>query len=163
VGIVPLPDNSLVGYGQAITDAQENAWTITANGRVAVNGVSDPATADVTHLAYVNGVVWQENASNLWWSKTSPAAVWNPPDGTPAVSEFDFGHLLIGRRNGCCSQAGPWRGGRFERRRIFPGKEKEHCPCRKRMNNALIGKQQAREPSPWPASVRTSAPHPHRR
>jgi hypothetical protein len=79
---VQSPNNSLVGYGQAITDAQGNAWTINAGGRVAVNGVPDPATANVTHLAYANGVVWQENTSNLWWSKTSPAASWNPPYGT---------------------------------------------------------------------------------
>ncbi len=33
-------------------------------------------------LAYVNGTVWQENASNLWWGKTSPTAAWGPGAGT---------------------------------------------------------------------------------
>lgn len=79
------PDNTLVVYGQLITDAQDNVWTITIDGRVAVNGVPDPATANVTHLAYAGGLVWQENASNMWWSTTSPAASWDPPYGTAAV------------------------------------------------------------------------------
>jgi sugar lactone lactonase YvrE len=83
--MVQSPDNTLVGYGQAITDAQGNVWTITANGQVAVNRVPDPTTANVTHLAYANGLVWQENTADLWWSKTSPGASWNPPDGTPVV------------------------------------------------------------------------------
>jgi hypothetical protein len=82
---VQSPDNTLVGYGQLITDAQDNVWTITADGRVAVNGVPDPTTANVTHLAYANGLVWQENTNNLWWSKTSPEASWDPPYGTATV------------------------------------------------------------------------------
>jgi hypothetical protein len=76
------PNNTLVKYGQALTDAQGNVWTITADGLVAVNGAPDPTTANVTHLAYVDGVVWQENNSDLWWSKTSPTAQWDPPSGT---------------------------------------------------------------------------------
>lgn len=77
-------DKTLVNYGQAITDSQGNVWTITADGLVAVNGVPDPTTANVTHLAYVDGLVWQENTSNLWWSKASPAVQWDPPYGTAA-------------------------------------------------------------------------------
>jgi hypothetical protein len=79
------PDNTLIGYGKAITDAQGNVWTISAGGQVAINGVLDPATAHVTHLAYANGLVWQENTGNLWWSKTAPSASWDPPYGTSAV------------------------------------------------------------------------------
>lgn len=79
------PNNTLVGRAGSITDAGGNTWTITADGQVAVNGVADPATANVTHLAYANGLVWQENSANLWWSKASPAAGWQPPYGTAAV------------------------------------------------------------------------------
>jgi hypothetical protein len=82
---VQSPDNTLVGYGQSVTDAQGNVWTITAEGQVAVNGVPDPTTANVTHLAYAAGSVWQENASNLWWSKSAPDATWDPPYGTSSV------------------------------------------------------------------------------
>jgi hypothetical protein len=82
---VQSSNNKLVGYGQAITDAEGNVWTITADGRVAVNGAPDPAAAHVTHFAYASGMVWQENASDLWWSKTSPGASWDPPSGTSVV------------------------------------------------------------------------------
>ena len=66
----------LAGASSAITDAGGNRWTITASGQVAVNGVADATTANVTELAYVNKEVWQQNASNLWWGKTSPTASW---------------------------------------------------------------------------------------
>jgi endoglucanase len=65
-----------------IIDASGNKWTITSDGQVAVNGVTDITTADVKELIYVNSEIWQENASNLWWGKTSPAAAWSPGTGT---------------------------------------------------------------------------------
>jgi hypothetical protein len=70
------------GSTAAITDASGNQWTITSGGQVAANGTADTTTANVTELAYVNGTVWQENASDLWWSKTSPTASWSPGNGT---------------------------------------------------------------------------------
>jgi hypothetical protein len=79
------PNDTLIGPGQSIIDDQGNVWTITATGQVAVNGTIDTSTANVTHLAYANGLVWQENTNDLWWSKTSPAAQWNPPFGTATV------------------------------------------------------------------------------
>jgi hypothetical protein len=82
---VPSPNNTLIDYGQSISDAFGNIWTITVNGQVAVNGIPDPSTANVTHLAYADGLVWQENTSNLWWSKTAPASQWEPTYGTPTV------------------------------------------------------------------------------
>lgn len=86
---VPIPnvsaDGTLVGLGGSITDAGGNVWTITASGQVAVNGVADPSTANVTHLAYANGLVWQENSQDLWWSKSAPASGWSPQDGTSTV------------------------------------------------------------------------------
>ena len=54
---------------------QRQHLDVTSGGQVAVNGTADTTTANVTELAYVNGEVWQENASNLWWGKTSPTAV----------------------------------------------------------------------------------------
>ena len=79
------PNNTLIGPGQSITDAQGNVWTITASGQVAVNGTADAGTANVTHLAYANGLIWQENTQDLWWSKSSSTAPWSPPYGTTAV------------------------------------------------------------------------------
>jgi hypothetical protein len=78
------PNDTMViaGSASAITDASGNQWTITSGGQVAANGTADTTTANVTELAYVNGTVWQENASDLWWSKTSPTASWSPGNGT---------------------------------------------------------------------------------
>lgn len=67
--------------GQSITDANGNVWSI-IGGSVAINGVIDPATSNVTEMAYENGLVWQKNTSNLWWSKATPSDAWFPPLGT---------------------------------------------------------------------------------
>jgi hypothetical protein len=64
------PDNTVILATQAsasIVDANHNVWTI-ANGVVMENGKSAGYSAGVTELAWEKGVVWQENASNLWWS-----------------------------------------------------------------------------------------------
>jgi hypothetical protein len=47
-----------------------------------VNNLADATTANVIELAYVNGTIWQENSSDLWWGKTSPIAAWAPQSGT---------------------------------------------------------------------------------
>lgn len=41
-----------------------------------------PATANVIEIAWVNGAMWYENSSNLWFSETSPAGPWLPTGGT---------------------------------------------------------------------------------
>ena len=83
VTFIQSANNTVVtGTTSAITDASGNKWTITSGGQVAVNGTADPKTASVKELAYVNGTVWQENTSNLWWGKTSPSASWSPGGGT---------------------------------------------------------------------------------
>jgi hypothetical protein len=78
------PNDTVVklGASAAIVDASNNKWTVTAGGQVAVNGATDTTTAHVTELAYVNGTIWQENASDLWWGKTTPTASWAPGAGT---------------------------------------------------------------------------------
>jgi hypothetical protein len=47
-----------------------------------VNGVADTITSNVVGIAYVNGEVWQENSSDMWWGKASPTASWSPGAGT---------------------------------------------------------------------------------
>jgi hypothetical protein len=78
------PNDTVVTLGStaAIVDAGGNKWTITSGGQVAVNGTTDTSTAHVTELAYVDGKIWQENSSSLWWGKTSPTAAWSPSAGT---------------------------------------------------------------------------------
>ncbi len=82
----PSPTDTILipGSSGTITDASGNVWTISTSDQVAVNGITDATTANVTELAYVDGDVWQENAGNLWWAKTSPAAAWGPSAGTSA-------------------------------------------------------------------------------
>ena len=82
------PYGTLVASPDAvIIDAQGNVWSI-QNGQVVENGVPDPTTANVIALAYaftvpfttITPVVWQENASRLWWFGGS--AGWSPAGGT---------------------------------------------------------------------------------
>jgi Cellulase (glycosyl hydrolase family 5) len=75
-------DTAVTGTTSAITDASGNKWTITTGGQVAVNGTADKTTANVIELAYVNGTIWQENSSKLWWGETQPNASWAPAAGT---------------------------------------------------------------------------------
>ena len=72
----------LAGSASAITDASGNLWTITNGGQVAVNGTVDAVTANVVELAYVNGTIWQENSSLLWWGETKPNDAWANTAGT---------------------------------------------------------------------------------
>ncbi len=94
VTVIPSANDTIVlaGSTAAITDAAGNKWTITSGAQVAVNGTADATTANVTELAIVNGTIWQENASGLWWGETSPAAGWtggtatSPLPATPPVT-----------------------------------------------------------------------------
>ena len=70
------------GSATIITDAAGNAWSLTSSGQVAVGGVADALTANVTELAYVDGTVWQENQAGLWWGKAAPSDAWGPAAGT---------------------------------------------------------------------------------
>jgi aryl-phospho-beta-D-glucosidase BglC (GH1 family) len=72
----------VAGSAAIIVDASGNKWSINGTGQVVVNGVADTTTRSVRELAYVNSTVWQENAANLWWGKTSPSASWAPGAGT---------------------------------------------------------------------------------
>jgi hypothetical protein len=58
-------------------DTAGNRWTVTAGGQVALNGVVDTTTASVIEIAWVSGVIWQENSSATWFSKASAAAAWS--------------------------------------------------------------------------------------
>lgn len=65
-----------------------------------MNGTADTTTANVIELAYVNGTIWQENSSDLWWGKTQPTASWSPATGTatsplPAASKPSANGTMI--------------------------------------------------------------------
>ncbi|HVY17267.1 MAG TPA: hypothetical protein VHB27_18735, partial [Rhodopila sp.] len=56
----------LAGSKSSIIDASKNTWTI-SNGTVLKNGQAAGYSANVSRIAYVNGNVWQQNTSGLWW------------------------------------------------------------------------------------------------
>lgn len=75
------PNNTVIiaPTTSVITDASGNAWGITSDGRVSVNGVADQTTLGVVEMAFVSSVIWQLNQSADWYSKTSPSATWAGP------------------------------------------------------------------------------------
>ena len=78
------PNDTVVqaGSSAAITDASGDDWGIDSAGQVTLNGVGDATTWNVIEIAYVNGTIWSENTSDLWWEKTSTGAPWSPSSGT---------------------------------------------------------------------------------
>jgi hypothetical protein len=84
VGPVESPDPTIIVWPStaAITDAQGVLWTMTAGQQVAINGVTDTTTANVTKLLYTKKIVWQKNASDEFWGKSSSTAAWSPSAGT---------------------------------------------------------------------------------
>ena len=88
-------DTVVVGLGASVTDDDDNVWTIDSNGQITVNGQVDGTTANVDLLAFDGGLVWQKNADNNWYSKTSPSAAWvqwsgpGAPVMIPGVSAND--------------------------------------------------------------------------
>lgn len=96
--VTPSSNNTSVKIpGYSITDASGNLWTLTTGGQVAVNGVVDGTTSSVVQLAYAGGLVYQENAGGIWWSKSVPSDTWSPPGGSSVsplpvvgIRTFDF-------------------------------------------------------------------------
>ena len=76
----------MAGSTAAITDASGNKWTITSGAEVAFNGTAISGTANVTELAYVNGVVWQENSAGNWYSIVDTNGVFSAGAGPTATS-----------------------------------------------------------------------------
>lgn len=77
------PTNTVVTPGKgSFSDGLGNTWAVSADGVITTNGTPDTTTANVVQLAWVGGVVWQMNASKLWWSKATPTSGWSPPTGT---------------------------------------------------------------------------------
>lgn len=65
-----------------LVDAAHHLWGIDAKGVITVDGVEDATTSNVIELAFVAGLIWQENKTPMWWSKTDPSAQWLPQAGT---------------------------------------------------------------------------------
>ncbi|HEY0192575.1 MAG TPA: cellulase family glycosylhydrolase [Kofleriaceae bacterium] len=72
---------TVTSAGPTLCDAAGNQWAIAGDGTMTENGQNVLYSANVIELAYVDGVIWQENASQLWWSFVDGG--WAPASGTP--------------------------------------------------------------------------------
>jgi hypothetical protein len=61
-------DTVVTTVGPTITDSLGKVWAITPTEQVSLNGTVILYTSHVIELAYVNGTVWQRNASGNWYS-----------------------------------------------------------------------------------------------
>ena len=61
------PNGTFITSTSSFTDVSGGVWTL-SNGVALRNGAAAGYSANVTLLAYVNGTIYQENASLLWWS-----------------------------------------------------------------------------------------------
>jgi hypothetical protein len=95
--------------GGAITDSKGNVWTISASGLVVENGVADTFTANVTELAFKNGVLWQENTSFLWYAKVGnvPGSYhgWSP---ATSVAPVPVTRQWVGGGNNSAGNPNDW-------------------------------------------------------
>lgn len=74
------PDNTVVTTaGQTILTKRGDAWSITLDRRIAVNGLVDGSTRNVIKIAYEGGLVWQLNTAGDWYSKAWVGDPWAGP------------------------------------------------------------------------------------
>lgn len=69
--------------GVGITDVAGEVFAINSSGQITVNGVVDSTTSNVVEIGYINGNIWQENASNQWFFKANAAATWSGVEPSP--------------------------------------------------------------------------------
>lgn len=80
-GLTPSPNDTMitVGNGGQIVDASLNVWTI-VDGEALMNGTAPDYSSGVAALAYIGGVVYQENIFNQWYEWIGYwNAVYTPP------------------------------------------------------------------------------------
>lgn len=67
--------------GPTITSAGPpiTVWSISSGAQIIANGTVQAGTSNVVKVAYVNGLFWQENSSNNWYSTTSSQVGYSGP------------------------------------------------------------------------------------
>ncbi len=79
-------DGTTVPPASSITDSLGKVWTLTGDGKIAVNGVVDPVTMSVVLLLYYKGVVYQETSiDDAWWAWIDNG--WVRQSGDPRVAQ----------------------------------------------------------------------------
>jgi len=87
-----------------IINSVGDKWTLTADGKVAVNGVADDSTGRVVRGFYLGHEFYQQNADNNWWKKKLAADPWaqvsDPTGGqippTTTVTKGQWQQLTLG-------------------------------------------------------------------
>jgi hypothetical protein len=78
-----VSQGQIITPGGSLTDCSGGVWTI-SGGQALLNGSSPAFSANVIELALVSCVIWQENASNQWYSWSAPNwTAGNNPLGAP--------------------------------------------------------------------------------
>ncbi|WP_250533973.1 hypothetical protein [Caballeronia sp. AZ10_KS36] len=67
-----------------IVDASGNAWSLSADRRVMVNGAAAGYSSQVVILLYYNGTIYQSNAAGNWWSWSG--STWVSVSGDPRTT-----------------------------------------------------------------------------
>jgi hypothetical protein len=70
LGATPVPTSpggTTIPSATQIVDASLNVWTV-VSGVVTETGANAGFSQNVIALAWIGGVIYQENSSNLWWS-----------------------------------------------------------------------------------------------
>ena len=75
-----------LGSPALLIDSAGNQWGLTLAGVVTCNGKADTTTHQVSQIALVNGVIWQESTGlggvALWWASTTlKPGSWVPANG----------------------------------------------------------------------------------
>lgn len=107
----PVLSRNPAGAGSTLVDSQGTLWGV-ANGQVIKNGAVDKLTDHVIAVTYVNGAIWQENTSLLWYKQIGNAAGnydgW--ASGTP-IAPIPIWRSWIGGGNNLASNPADWRPG----------------------------------------------------
>jgi hypothetical protein len=86
VNVYPARPGTGAGPSATITDANGNTFFITSSGKIAINGTVDGTTANVTELAYVNHVLWQENTAGNWYNFLGTPGSYGGPTTTSPLT-----------------------------------------------------------------------------
>ena len=71
------PNGTTIPPAVSITDSGGVVWTV-SGGVIARNGVVDPLTRQVVLLIFLNGTIYQQISTRLWWSWTNSAWLETP-------------------------------------------------------------------------------------
>lgn len=93
------PDNTQVAGGGSLIDSDGHTWTITADERVATDGVPDASTNNVVALAWCGGVLWQQNRIGKWYASKDgrwlPGTFTSPMPKAPTTAGTGTGKFYV--------------------------------------------------------------------